>query len=213
MENLVRRGPIGHPGIERIEDHIVAVRVIELGQVFLGRIVDDGRLIAVADLAQDLANEGRLAASGVPHEKDVLALMPAGDTDDPALGFRSVEPLPKARRVHSQPADPGEPPAGTVIMSSGNDVRTLERNPFTALPGLGAIFSDSEGKPDSQNQQGGVPGSAKQLPQGLPVNPLGKPAVKPAIIEPQRFEPQTASATCNGGRREPKSHYFPMLGG
>src|SRR5579875_1715869 len=139
--------------------------------------------------------------------------MPAGDTDDPALGFRQVEPLPKARPVSSQPADPGEPPAGTVIMSSGNDVRTLERNSFTALPGLGAIFSDGEGKPNGQDQQGGVPGSAKQLPERSPVNPLGKPGVKPAIVEPQRLEPQTATATCNCERREPERDHFPMLGG
>src|SRR5579875_248725 len=213
MENLVRRGPVRHAGIERIEDHVVAVRVIELGQVFLGRIVDDGGFLAVADLAQDLANEGRLAASGIADEKDVLALMPAGDTDDPALGFRQVKPLPKACPVRSQPADPGEPPAGTVIMSSGNDVRTLERNSFTALPGLGAILSDGEGKADSQGQQGGIPGSAKQLPERSPVNPLGKPGVKPAIIKPQRLESQGASSVRDGGRREPERHYFPMLGG
>src|ERR1039458_2755827 len=74
---LIAQPPIRTPGVERIQDQVAARRRVELAYKVHCRVVDDGALAALLDLAQELPDSGRLAASGVAHEHDVARLKAA----------------------------------------------------------------------------------------------------------------------------------------
>src|ERR1039458_8025269 len=71
---LIAQSPIRTPGVEGIQDQVAARGRVELAYKVHRRVVDDGGFSALLDLAQELPDGGRLAASGVAHEHDVARL-------------------------------------------------------------------------------------------------------------------------------------------
>ena len=63
LPQLVSRSPVRHPLVQGIENQIAARRSKKVGYVVGGRrgIVHDGRLTALLDLQQDLADKRTLA--------------------------------------------------------------------------------------------------------------------------------------------------------
>jgi hypothetical protein len=78
--HLLSRPPVRTTRIQRVQNDIAALLVIEPLEVFGGRIVDDGGVAALANLTQDLHDELGLADAGVPHDLEVLGFLPGGDT-------------------------------------------------------------------------------------------------------------------------------------
>src|ERR1017187_593537 len=74
---LVSQRPIRTPGVKRIQDQVAALWIVELAYKVHRRVVDDGALSALLDLAQELPDGGRLTASGVAHQQDVARLKAA----------------------------------------------------------------------------------------------------------------------------------------
>src|ERR1035437_11064180 len=74
---LVSQRPIRTPGVEGIEDQVAAFWIVEFAYKVHRRVVNDGALSALLDLAQELPDGGRLAASGVAHQHDVTRLKAA----------------------------------------------------------------------------------------------------------------------------------------
>src|ERR1017187_4353445 len=62
---LIAQSPIRTPGVKRIQDQVAALWIVELAYKVHRRVVDDGALSALLDLAQELPDGGRLAAAGV----------------------------------------------------------------------------------------------------------------------------------------------------
>jgi hypothetical protein len=75
VHDLIRGRPVGHACVERTKDGVIPIWVIELRQIFLGRIVDDRGFFTIRDLNQELPDEGGLARTGVTDEEEVLALL------------------------------------------------------------------------------------------------------------------------------------------
>ena len=73
---LLGRSPIGAARVQRIENDVAAITVVEPLHELAGRVVDDGRMAAALNLPEHLHDEGRLASPGVAHELDVLAFGP-----------------------------------------------------------------------------------------------------------------------------------------
>src|SRR3984957_4748852 len=71
---LSAKVPVWAARIERIDDQIAALWVVELAHKIHGRVVNDGALSALLDLAQDLPDCSRFTAAGVAHKKDVARL-------------------------------------------------------------------------------------------------------------------------------------------
>ena len=84
---FLRRVPVRHPGVERIEHDVAAMRIVKLFHKLAGGIVDDGAVAASVYLIKHLADDARLARAGVADNEKVLVSMPQG-------GFR-----PEAARV------------------------------------------------------------------------------------------------------------------
>src|SRR6266496_1744287 len=71
---FVRWIPVRHPGIERIQDDVAAMFVVELLHKLARRIVDDGDIAACIDLIEHLADDARFARAGVSNDEEVLVL-------------------------------------------------------------------------------------------------------------------------------------------
>src|ERR1700732_3129440 len=71
---LSAKVPVWGARVERIEDQIAAFRVVELTHKIHGRVVNDGALSTLLDLAQELPDCSRFAAAGVAHKKEVARL-------------------------------------------------------------------------------------------------------------------------------------------
>ena len=84
---LVSDAPVGHPRIDRIADEVAPRGIVELGREVEIRIVDDRGFTASPDLPEHLADDGRLAGSGVPGQEKVTGFVTADDPDDRRLGF------------------------------------------------------------------------------------------------------------------------------
>ena len=69
---LLRRIPIGHSSIKRIENDVAAMRIVELLHELAGRVVNDGAVAACFDLVEHLANDARLAGASVADDQEVL---------------------------------------------------------------------------------------------------------------------------------------------
>src|ERR1019366_7612358 len=74
---LIAQPPIRTPGVERIQDQVAAHGRVKLAYKIHRRVVNDGALSALLDLAQELPDGGRFAASGVAHQHDVARLKAA----------------------------------------------------------------------------------------------------------------------------------------
>src|ERR1700722_6597535 len=68
---LSAKVPVWAARIEGIEDQIAAFWVVELAHKIHGRVVNDGALSALLDLAYELPDCSRFTAARVPHKKDV----------------------------------------------------------------------------------------------------------------------------------------------
>src|SRR5208283_4936185 len=64
--------PVRAAGVQRIENDVAILAVIEPLNKLTGRIVDDGRMTTFFDLHEYLHNEPGLARAGVAHQLDVL---------------------------------------------------------------------------------------------------------------------------------------------
>src|SRR6202035_1414373 len=73
LAQLVSRSPVRHPLVQGIENQITARRSKKVGHVVGGRrrIVHDGRLTALLDLQQDLADERTLSFARITHNQNV----------------------------------------------------------------------------------------------------------------------------------------------
>ena len=71
---LLRRVPIGHSSIKRIEDDVAAMRVVELLHELAGRVVNDRAVAPRFDLVKHLANDARLACARVADDQEMLVL-------------------------------------------------------------------------------------------------------------------------------------------
>ena len=71
---LLRRAPERHPGVERIEHDVAAMRVVKLLHKLTGRVVDDGALAALCDLKEHLADDAGFARAGVADDEKMLVL-------------------------------------------------------------------------------------------------------------------------------------------
>src|ERR1017187_5081015 len=74
---LVSQRPIRTPGVKRIQDQVAAFWIVEFAYKVHRRVVNDGALSALLDLAQELPDGGRFAASGVAHQHYVAGLKAA----------------------------------------------------------------------------------------------------------------------------------------
>jgi len=74
---LIAQPPIRTPGVKRIQDQVAARGRVELAYKIHRRVVNDGALSALLDLAQELPDGGRLAASGVAHQHNMAGLKAA----------------------------------------------------------------------------------------------------------------------------------------
>src|SRR5579883_676379 len=107
---LLGRPPIGTAGIERIEDDVLALRVIETLDELAGRVVDNGGMTALLDLEKKLHDEPGFACTGVSHDLDVLAFHLAWNAHGTAR-FDGLKPhsvplhgaIERARRHQSRP--------------------------------------------------------------------------------------------------------------
>ena len=81
VKDLIGRSPVRHPGVERIQDHILAAWIEELGQILAGRVINDCRLSSLAELDEKLADQGGLAGSRVTDDQEMLPLVPASDAN------------------------------------------------------------------------------------------------------------------------------------
>src|SRR5579875_2334963 len=107
---LLGRPPVGTAGIERIEDDVLALRVIETLDELAGRVVDNGGMAALPDLEKKLHDEPGFACTGISHDLDMLAFDVARDTHRTArfegLKSHSVPlhgAIERARRHQSRP--------------------------------------------------------------------------------------------------------------
>src|SRR5579875_3867112 len=107
---LLGRPPVGATGIKRVQDDVLALRVIETLDELAGRVVDDGGMAALPDLEKKLHDEPGFACAGVSHDLDVLAFDLARDTHGTArfegLKSHSVPlhgAIERARRHQSRP--------------------------------------------------------------------------------------------------------------
>ena len=66
--------PVGAPFVERVENDVVTLRVIEALGELQRRVVDDGRIAPASNLPEDLHDECRLACAGVRNDLYVLRL-------------------------------------------------------------------------------------------------------------------------------------------
>jgi len=64
LSDLLGRSPVRAAGVERIENDVAALFIVEPLDILAGRIVDDGGMTAVPDLRKDLGDEGRFAELG-----------------------------------------------------------------------------------------------------------------------------------------------------
>src|SRR5580658_9126051 len=77
---LLRWVPVRHSGIKRIEDNVSTAFVVKLLHEFAGRVIDDGAVASCIHLVEHLANDARLAGTGVADDQEVLVLGVAWDT-------------------------------------------------------------------------------------------------------------------------------------
>src|ERR1017187_5112914 len=73
-DQLLRRPPVRAPAVERIEDNIAAMRVIEPFDKFAGRVIKNGGVAARLDLTQHLHDNGGFAAASVADDLEMLVL-------------------------------------------------------------------------------------------------------------------------------------------
>ena len=73
--HLLSRTPVRTTRIQRVQNDVAALLVIEPLEIFRGRVVDNGGVAALPDLAQDLHDELGLADAGVPHDLEVLRFL------------------------------------------------------------------------------------------------------------------------------------------
>ena len=94
MAPLVARTPKRAAGIERIENHVVPVRPVELPGVFQCGVVHDRGLATGLELLEDLANEGGLAGPRIAHDQQVTRFDRAGHAEPsgPPMDGRLPEP-------------------------------------------------------------------------------------------------------------------------
>src|SRR5271154_1228787 len=71
---LPRRIPIGHPGIEWVENNVAAVRIVELLDEFAGWVINDCAVTSCLHLVEHLANDAGLPGAGVPNDQKMLVL-------------------------------------------------------------------------------------------------------------------------------------------
>ena len=109
--HLLRRSPVRAAVIERVEHDVAALFIEEPLDVLAGRVVDDGRVFPVPDLAQNLHDELGLANPGVAHDLDVLRLFALRNSHHPARfgchetdAFPLCHPVELLRREHERTA-------------------------------------------------------------------------------------------------------------
>ena len=71
---FLRRVPVRHPGVERIEHDVAPVLIVKLFHKLAGGIVDDGAVAARIHLIKHLADDARLARAGVADNEKVFIL-------------------------------------------------------------------------------------------------------------------------------------------
>src|SRR5687767_7681966 len=86
MLHFISRRPIRHSRVERIQNLVAAVGLVELWRELERRVVDDRRLASIRDLLEELSNQRRLAGPRVAHQEKMAALLLAGDSEDLASG-------------------------------------------------------------------------------------------------------------------------------
>src|SRR5207253_8924103 len=70
--------PVGHALVNRIQDDVSPIWLVELRRVFERRIVDDGGVATRFHLQKDLPYQGALAHPCIAHSKDVARCGGAG---------------------------------------------------------------------------------------------------------------------------------------
>src|SRR6185437_5893712 len=73
-QQFIAGTPERHSLVQWIQDHVAALGIVKLRNIFERRIVDDGAFATIANLQKYLANQSGFAASVVAHNKDVAVL-------------------------------------------------------------------------------------------------------------------------------------------
>jgi hypothetical protein len=79
---LLGRSPVRAAGVQRIQNDVAVLAVIEPLNELAGRIVDDGRVTPLFDLHEYLHDEPGLARAGVAHQLDVLPFGEPGNAHE-----------------------------------------------------------------------------------------------------------------------------------
>ena len=141
--HFISRRPVRHSAIERIQNLVTAVGLVELRRELKRRVVDDRCLASIGDLLEELSDQRRLAGPCVAHQEEVAALVLTRDSEDLASG-----PSKQQRRNRNGVAC-GEADSVTVRqpieLRRAQQFRAAQSLPATHFLGLAAVARVADG--------------------------------------------------------------------
>src|SRR5947208_3458292 len=192
--------PVWHALVNRIQDDVTPLWLVELRSVFERRIVDDGGVATRFHLQKDLPYQGALAHPCIAHDKDVARFGGTGQNQPLHLPEYSLDQCLfcqlKADSIGTIPA---------VELLRGHKFWSLEPSSFFALPGSLGILRDCQRKSREQDNDASHQPWLYEVQEGfVSIDPLAQEVMQPGVVPQHLLYDKPHVADRHSFRRECK---------